>query len=344
MPEPLKATFSIVTPVFCAGADQKGPSEIRPFSLRGALRFWYRAVDGDFHKNERAHFGHAAGEEGQASPVILRLPQRVIGSKNYKDLLEPRKARQSGAAYLGYTLYLGDNKRQGIAPGEPFTVELAARWKDLETQARRAWLAALWLLGHLGGLGTRSRRGLGTIALRDWSGWSEAEELRPAHGTQSPRDWMNGLDVGLKTIFQWFPVGPPRGHEHQVLNRPPDIRLLSQGHKSWEHALAHAGSLLQGFRRQGKKHKDLVDFGLPLKFRTGKPASGERSKRSASRLHVRIIRIGDAYHPLYLTLDAPLLPGGERVKLDPELLPSRPGLGLIQDFMTSLQGALTSHA
>jgi CRISPR-associated protein Cmr1 len=349
MPERLEAKFKIVTPVFCAGADQKSRSEIRPFSLRGALRFWYRAVDGEFHKNERAHFGHAAGDQGQASPVRLSLPGIVLGETQYGKLFNAKNARASGAAYLGYTLYLGPNERKAVPPEhEPFTVELVARWKEVTEETRRAWLAALWLLGHLGGLGTRSRRGLGTIALWEWSGWPEAETLQPAHGAASPQDWMRRLDAGLKTIFQWFPAHSPREHEHQVLTRPPILRLLSKGQKSWEDALDCAGALLRDFRANGKRHEDLVAFGLPLKFSSppprGERATGERSGRSASRLHLRIIRIGERYHPLFLVLDAPLLPGNERVKLDRDRLPSPPGLGLIQDFMKSLPDALTSNA
>lgn len=80
----LTATFAVTTPLFLGGADlQNGRPELRPPSIKGVLRFWWRALawsrhDGDLskiHSAEAELFG-AAGDAktgGQAS-FLLRMP------------------------------------------------------------------------------------------------------------------------------------------------------------------------------------------------------------------------------------------------------------------------------
>ncbi len=51
--EKLEATFRIVTPMFIGGADQTPSDGIRPPSVKGALRFWWRALNwGRFWKEK----------------------------------------------------------------------------------------------------------------------------------------------------------------------------------------------------------------------------------------------------------------------------------------------------
>lgn len=83
-------------------------------------------------------------------------------------------------------------------------------------------------------------------------------------------------------------------------------------------------------------------FGLPLSFRysslaytkTGRDGQvnpdrngdpklfppemqmvGKEHDRSASPIHIRIVQIGNAYHPLYVQMDAPLLAPNEKIKV-----------------------------
>src|SRR6266699_1692612 len=88
-------TVQVTTPLFNGGADPGGTAGFRPdqeagirvASIRGAMRFWFRALAGCLTGPdlrllatlERRVFGGAAGrgeaEEGSApSPVLLRIP------------------------------------------------------------------------------------------------------------------------------------------------------------------------------------------------------------------------------------------------------------------------------
>ncbi|MDR0965046.1 MAG: type III-B CRISPR module RAMP protein Cmr1 [Myxococcales bacterium] len=75
----VEATYQVVTPMFCGGAEQK--SEFRLPSFKGVLRFWWRALmwgrlNGDLGKLQEAEdylFGSASGgERGGQSKVWMR--------------------------------------------------------------------------------------------------------------------------------------------------------------------------------------------------------------------------------------------------------------------------------
>lgn len=81
----LRAEFDceVLTPMFLSGADQT-MCELRAASLRGAMRFWYRAMLGgqgkslsDVKAEEAKVFGESAREGGTvgASPVMVRVWQ-----------------------------------------------------------------------------------------------------------------------------------------------------------------------------------------------------------------------------------------------------------------------------
>ncbi|GIW43292.1 MAG: hypothetical protein KatS3mg077_0574 [Candidatus Binatia bacterium] len=314
MADTLHAQFQIVTPVFCAGADQKGPSEIRPFSIRGALRWWYRAIDRDFFDRESKIFGATTGS-GSSSPVSLQLGHWVTGAKSLRDRLQPQMAQTSGAAYLGYTFYLGNNERKAIMPGgQSLDLRLAWNWLPAnETEqdyVRRAWAAALWLFGHLGGIGTRSRRGYGTLALVKWQGWKECGLLGTAHGAESPEVWKKRFESGWRLIRQWF--DPPEGAKHQHFGADLKVYLWNNGFNDWKAALDEVGRTLQAFRSKREIHKPelLAAFGLPIRFRNhpAQFASPRKFSRAASPLQIRVVKIGEKYHPLLWRAHGPLTP------------------------------------
>ncbi len=211
----LRATFSITTPLFLGDA-QRQATRFSLQSFKGALRFWWRArawerrlqeAGGDvanaletLHRDEARIFGKA-GEAGEKelgqSRVLLRLEAAALGRLVPRNgFIDQRFANTRGfwgARYLGYGLMNAfDNKKSGRKAGQldrscflaggGFTLALTFR-KDLETHERDEVRDALKLLGLLGGLGSRSRRGWGSLALEsleDANGqplWSKPRSL-----------------------------------------------------------------------------------------------------------------------------------------------------------------------
>ena len=111
MPTEIEATYRVVTPMFCAGANP-GKAELRLPSFKGVLRFWWRALawsrlDGnleEIRRQEDALFGSTG--EGQ-SRVSMRLaidpnPPRVRTDEVLTVSESDGRVVGEGARYLGY--------------------------------------------------------------------------------------------------------------------------------------------------------------------------------------------------------------------------------------------------
>lgn len=116
MPETLEATYRIVTPMFIGGADQTPADGIRAPSVKGALRFWWRALNWCrlrtatscdesalrmLHDEEARLFGIAAGSgrdfgQGVFLLRVTRQPKQVAEAGWPQN--------NTGSGYLGYGL------------------------------------------------------------------------------------------------------------------------------------------------------------------------------------------------------------------------------------------------
>lgn len=183
--ETITATFRVVTPMFLGDAERQA-SRLALQSFKGALRFWWRALrwptllassPGDqrraleeLWRSEAELFG-AGGDEtrtfGQAK-IHLSAHQRDL-------MLTSRRLIGPGVEYLTY----GVRERQSFAPGQRLDIRLAWLPKRLSTAELRDLLDALELLGMVGGLGARTRRGCGSIALDQLQGTAAAGRSVP---------------------------------------------------------------------------------------------------------------------------------------------------------------------
>ncbi len=192
--EIISAEFRVVTPMFLGDADQEA-TIIRGQSVKGALAFWWRAFQfsnfakksgsnlekalSDLKFRERELFG-GQDSGGCFSIKIDRADIRVISrekvlNENGKEKKRGENSIGIGARYLGYGVIntAGKLERSCIAPGGEFTLSLLFHpgkptgelAKDVEEI-----LTALRLFGALGGLGSRVRRGYGSVALTSISG------------------------------------------------------------------------------------------------------------------------------------------------------------------------------
>lgn len=178
----LTATYTFSTPAFLGGADNQAET-LRPPSIKGALRFWWRALAWgrllavankdaakallSLHGEEGRLFGSAAGEDGGGQGVfLLRVKQddstMVQSAQLVCDIaFDPWLTYLAGPGLAGVSkagnLYL----KRGAITGR-FELECVFRRprEREDTDADRHEIAkALWLLGTLGGLGSRARRG-----------------------------------------------------------------------------------------------------------------------------------------------------------------------------------------
>lgn len=194
MPEKITATYRIVTPMFIGDAEQNATG-ISPASVKGALRFWWRALNwgrvlnapdganGDeavalqnLHAQEAALFGGLpeADKDGQSKggqgKFLLRVVSDTINppltanelNNAYNLKTAPWHSYLLGLGLMKYENHANHYQRSAIVSGS-FSVELYCKnthhLKELET------LLLLW--GLLGGLGSRQRKGFGSVSITE---------------------------------------------------------------------------------------------------------------------------------------------------------------------------------
>lgn len=164
----------LLTPCFCAGADQT-KAEIRVSSIRGQLRWWFRALGGT-PEQEKEVFGgvHALRGErkedaARASAVVLRVPP--YDCRTSQELVMPHKKFQ----------------RAAVKAQTRFRVIMQARRANDEPLMQKAELAMkAWLLW--GALGFRSNRGAGAVWHAGWAPTLEKFTERSLGVLASARD------------------------------------------------------------------------------------------------------------------------------------------------------------
>ncbi|MFM9947498.1 MAG: type III-B CRISPR module RAMP protein Cmr1 [Saprospiraceae bacterium] len=144
----LTFTCETITPMFLAGADGVTP-ELRAPSIKGALRFWWRALNGhlsldDLRKKEGELFGGAGDKAANRSQLIIQVPFEKV-SVDAQSPLVPHKGMFQKA----------------ISTRETFEVRLMFRDGALKDKFRALFV----LTCLLGGFGKRVRRGMGSVRI-----------------------------------------------------------------------------------------------------------------------------------------------------------------------------------
>jgi len=296
--------YDILTPMFLGGPSQE-ETELRVPSIKGMLRFWYRALDPHYDPHERILFGNG-GTDAAQSMLLLRCKPgpRANETMRWDDVrakqFDQGSGRQTknGLTYLGFPFSMrGNDERKAMVPGANFTLEVTCRRaspKELNEGVTplRAALASTWALGHFGSLGMRARRGFGAVSLVDWklepleSQSVNAEDLAALpllRSSSNPSQWATGARQGLDTIRGWF---GPYDDKAKLLNPhfgPRADFVLgreSVPRKDWRRAMFSLGQTLQDFRQRKQPDYDIVkDHVL-----SESPQGGRRMERVPNRV------------------------------------------------------------
>jgi CRISPR type III-B/RAMP module RAMP protein Cmr1 len=158
--------FEVITPALAGGAQPKQRAEIRPASIRGQLRWWFRVLggfksqSGSVRSREAEVFGSISNDSPHASKLVVRVSNAPASSA-------PRTMEDLGAApfskkgYLLWPLRRDEDARATVPPGSKF--ELQILWKG----DARLWpsiQALIAVFANLGSLGFRGRRAMGALA------------------------------------------------------------------------------------------------------------------------------------------------------------------------------------
>ena len=265
----LEAVMQIVTPMFSGGADPVNKPELRSQSIKGMIRFWYRATVlakyGTWQKvqeEERTVFGSSDTGQGM---FLLSVDDRQVESgydRNQSEILKP------GCAYLGFgPVTRGQITRPYLNAAVSFTVKLFFRSRrgdrqhvehiqDIQT-AIKAW-------GLLGGMGARSRRGFGSVCLEKLIFEEEVVWEKPVT--------MQGLEKEIGTLLQTCSTMMPQLPTYSALSSRSKVALVVKGKQALD-VLHEVGSEMIRYRSFGIDPRNTGIRWLPgLKEEQRKPS------------------------------------------------------------------------
>jgi len=244
----------VLSPLFLGGADARGaPPELRAPSIRGAMRYWYRALLGgstllDSHDLlPKLHLleSDLFGSTDQGGSLSTRLSQTsALPIESYqKDPAMPDhegKKKPTGKDYLLWSMGSTGGKpgspnfqpaRKYIKPSAKFKFVLSAQ---LQPDSIQKGTAAFWLLTNLGALGARANRGAGSLqALTDDSPVSfkvctSIPELQ-SYLKQGIKECMSIVGDG-----NWRNISTTDQPEFDILHpKVCDIWVVADGDNGW---------------------------------------------------------------------------------------------------------------
>ena len=271
----IKVKARVITPIFISGSNQK-EAEMRAPSIKGILRFWFRAGFGEF------------------SDKMIKKEEEIFGSKEKACVFQIRTSqansdtfdRSSYKEYPGISYFLPFLEREEVIPEErDFYIRLRF-FKDAKDKDIKVVLSSFWLLLWFGGIGTRARRGFGSLLLEHIEPEDIIQELNFKLQQRNINGLKNFLKENLKKAVEL--INPDESHlsglpEYTLLNRQnTKIYLWKTPFNSWQEAIDNAGQLLMNWRN--KKPPDYNEirnfinknkppeklkrpaFGLPIQF------------------------------------------------------------------------------
>lgn len=297
----------IVTPMFMGGADPL-KAELRAPAIKGALRFWWRALNGDLPTGKlREKEGNLFGST-DAGQSKVRISLVVDGLNKSTDPLpwhpvavisKGREVKINILYYLCYGTYLwskanskNEFTKEYLQPGQ-FKLRLLVSKSVLEQVEEIK--TALYLLANFGGLGSRSRNGFGSIAIDDEYFKTSPESFLASVRLSADKPEYSALSTGMK------------------LFKTKDL------HRTWDTALAELGKAYHACRT-GIEPRHAYDKRqhLAAPLIVGKVFRSEMSRR-AKPYFMHVAKVGANFEGRMLFLPATFATGLKDPKIDRNL-------------------------
>jgi len=337
-----KITFECetITPMFLYGFDGINP-ELRAPSIKGALRFWWRAVRANnnikiLREEEQGLFG-GLGDKTLRSAINLKVREKEVVKEEKKslktfynlkyDFNRIKYTLEGREAGIGYLLFSVD-KKPFIADGSRFTIEFSSNINNKDNKrALKSAIASFWCLVYLGGLGGRSRRGGGNLSIINIQDKNEILEkleididfIPKCDSSEELSEWLNeNFKKVQKIICEDKKDSTIQYSNIQYLNP-----LISKEPKNnWKEALGEIGELYREFRFDHKNEVfETATFGLPVSHRINNKRenifakiSSDKINRRSSPITFKVIKSNNKFYWLSFGFS------GEFLKDSPKLM------------------------
>ncbi len=358
----------VITPMFLAGADGQTP-ELRAPSIKGAMRFWWRALNGHLP------LGDVKNNEGKVRRKGLKtLEEEIFGGTKHRSsvnvivklvnededsqLFNYERQKNNlpiGVKYFQYTFlaHTAAKERNGFSPGTQFHVEISSRNPKNFIQAVKVF----WFISRFGGLGTRVRRGGGAFSIESYNlkrstsleGELKFLEINPIQNkielgvsetSGNDIEWSHICKAGKGFICRegfsyWYEA------MHDIAYRMMKVRdgkTRKQEKNLQQYPFSQADlnkKAAFGLPIQVRKEtQDLVNLTIGEEDRSDDPDKGRR----ASPIYISITEIDRKYHWTVVFLKGKFNPNNSRIEFKRRSWDS-PDMVLFEEFISSLEEA-----
>jgi CRISPR-associated protein Cmr1 len=286
--------------MFLAGADGQTP-ELRPPSIKGAMRFWWRAVNGHLNLNqlkqkETEIFG-GGGTDARRSSFDVVVEYDEINSSSAKLNGKTFKVKGHEVDILDYLAY-GTNSykkdlkqttfdRKYIKTGWKFKIKI--NYRNIENVSENI-ITPFILMSRIGGLGSKTRNGFGKFHIEKIEN-EKKEELIIPHISEvlkrkkgKPKSFLK-LSDNIKTFQLIKSADKPLDilsslgliyksaresleEKHQYYKRSYIASPLQVDKENKGLMERHAKSYFLTVSKSGNKYKGYIYF-IPYKFLEG---------------------------------------------------------------------------
>ncbi len=213
----------LITPLYGGGIKAGHPDIELPFraaAIRGQLRFWWRLLNRDSYpdstdlfRKESSIFGGMANNSGAtASRVFIWVTDIRANEPKTCATYETKDGKPKGPNWNklpGYALFPGQGQpKEGKAPAKilfppaSFRLHVAINGDDAQVVWDADILPALRWWASFGGLGARTRRGLGSIRISNLHAVTQEDILKKTGFIMVPRTelsdpqaaWVQAID------------------------------------------------------------------------------------------------------------------------------------------------------
>ncbi|AJQ93184.1 RAMP superfamily CRISPR-associated protein [Gynuella sunshinyii] len=201
-PKEIICHFKLVTPCFISTDSKNCADTIPPTAIKGALMFWWRALNWHrvyqdannntnkalqkLHQEEREIWGGAGSDDTQSTVGQSRVMLRVEGKFTKKT--KNQTGWKEGMTYLAGQ---GLKSREEYLETTDSAFKLKVRLVRLSPKYQEQVEKAILVFGLLGGLGSRSRKGFGSVALQEIEG---AQYITLPTNYDALKDFLKGTD------------------------------------------------------------------------------------------------------------------------------------------------------
>lgn len=162
--------FKLITPCFCAGAEQSN-AEIRPTAIRGALRWWFRALGGTPDEEELVFGGVSKSKASSVQVRVSEIRKVDVGSLPSPKPMTPEAyilyfASIAGGEGANFGTGPRWNSNGCLGPGTTFKLHLR-QLRKIPDPCKKLLELSVDTIRHYGSIGLRVTRGFGAMQAKD---------------------------------------------------------------------------------------------------------------------------------------------------------------------------------